>query len=308
MAQDSWPSSSHNSRNVNEAEYETINARATDDGIDGDPTQSPVVTAGAGLQVLVKAGKTGCVRGFAWTAGTTDVPLTIAANSSGSTRTDWVVLRLDRSTWNVRAVIKQGTPGAGAPAITQDLGGSGVFEVTLATVTVPNGAASVTVTPWTTYIPVGVRPANSGRAPAFPRLGEVQYRPDLGAWQGWNGSVWKALYEDTGELPITGMFDTWQPEADCVGHRVGDTVTVRMSVRRVTSTFSANDEDGSKIGVVPASLKPISRYQYTTGIFTSGAVARVEIRNDTGEIWVRYPSASVAPGRVLSFTLTYLQH
>lgn len=307
MAEDSWPSPNHNSRNVTDSEYEAIAARFSDDGVEGDPTGLPVVVAGAGLQVLVKANRSAAVRGFAWASGTSDVPLTIASNSSGATRVDWVVLRLDRSTWNVRAVVKQGTPGAGSPGLTQNTGGTGVFEIGLALVTVPNGATSVTVTPWTTYIGTRIRPANSGRAPAFPRLGEMQYRPDLGAWHGWNGNTWKTIYEDTGEITITGWFDTWEAEADCIGRRVGDTVGLRMSVRRIGSSFSANDADGSKIGVVPERLRPLNRYQYTTGIFTSGAVARVEVRTD-GEIWVRYPTATVSTGRVLSFTLTYLQH
>lgn len=115
MAQNSWPSPTYNARAVTDLEYEKLSARFSDDGIYGSPSDTAVVAAGVGLSVDVRANVYGSVRGRAWSSGTTAVNLPVASNSSGSTRIDWVVLRLDRSTWNVRAVIRQGTPAPAPP-------------------------------------------------------------------------------------------------------------------------------------------------------------------------------------------------
>ncbi|MEV2277880.1 hypothetical protein AB0I72_20070 [Nocardiopsis sp. NPDC049922] len=306
MAQNSWPSPAHNSRNVTDAEYEALAARFSDDGVLGDPGDTAVVTAGTGLQVLVRATKYASLRGHAWTSGTVDDPLTINGNASGSTRTDRVVLRLDRSTWDVRAVVKDGTPGAGAPALTQDPGDTGVYEIPLARVIVPDSASSVTVTREELYVGTRIRPVDSATPNPFPGLGEIQYERDTGRWRGWDGSARRTLYEDSGEVALGPGFSTWEPSADNVGRLHNGVVTLRIAVRRANSTFSVTDPDGSKLGTVPSALRPLSRYHYATGHFTSGATARVEVRTD-GEIWARYPSESIPPGRTLGLTMTYVR-
>lgn len=305
MAELSYPSPDHNARAVTEAEYEHINARATDDGIEGDPTGAPIVTAGIGLQVLVKAEAFGVVRGFAWTSGTTDVPLTVSGNNSGQTRYDWVVLRLDRQTWNVRAALLEGTPGAGSPALTQDQGAAGVWEITLALVTVPNGAASVSVTPWTQYVGARIRPANSNRVPSHSELGEVFYHPDTGEWRGWNGSALQTIHSDSGDISLSGGFDTWEPRDTCVGRRVGSVVSLRLSYRRVGSTFSSNDSDGSRLAVLPQTLTP-TRTQFYDVSFGNGAISTVRVQAD-GEVWIEAPSTDVGVNRVMRQTMTYLR-
>lgn len=304
MAQDSWPSPNHNTRNVTDSEYERIAARFSDDGIDGSPLDTAVVSAGTGLQAVVRSGVYGSVRGFAWYSGAVDDPLTISANASGSTRTDAVVLRLDRSTWDVRAVVREGTPGSGAPTLVQDTGDTGLYEILLAYVTVANGAVSVTVTDRPQFIGTRIRPADNGKSPPSPRVGQVEYRPNTGQWRGWNGTKWVTVYEDTGELTIGAGFGTWEPETDCVGRKRNGVVTLRCSYRRISSTFLTTDSDGSKLGVVPAALRHGSRWQFCAVHFTNGVSARVEVHTD-GEMWVKYPTANVPVGRVVAFTLTY---
>lgn len=307
MAQDSWPSPNHNTRNVTDPEYEKIAARFSDDGAWGDPTDTAVVAAGTGLQVTVRSGVHASVRGHAWTSGTTDVTLAISSNASGSTRTDRVVLRLDRATWDVRAVVKEGTPGSGAPTLTQDVGDTGTFEIPLTQVTVPNGAASVTVTREEQYIGSRVRPVRSTAMPISPKRGEIVYEVDTGRWRAWTGTTWATLYEDTGELALGTGFSTWEAFSDNVGRKVNGIVSIRLSLRRTGSTFSTSDDDGSKLATVPAALRPASRYQFATGRFTStGGVCRVEVRPD-GDVWARYPTVDVTVGRVLELTMTYPQ-
>jgi hypothetical protein len=305
VAEASWPSPDHNSRNVTEAEYEVIGARATDDGIDGDPTGPAVVTAGSGLQVLVKAGRTGVVRGFAWSSGSSDVPLAISANSSGQTRYDAVVLQLDRSSWNVRAVVKEGTPGAAAPPpLTRDAGDTGEWEIVLAYVGIPSGASSVTVEDRPQYIGSRVRPADNGKVPPNPAVGEILFQPNAGRWRGWTGVQYVSLYENSGEVIVSGWTTTWSANSDSVAQLRNGWVSIRISVRRQVSVFSPNDSDGgSRILTLPTGFAP-GRWQYFEGRFSNGAYTTVQVRSD-GEVWATAPSQDVAPGRNLNLTVNY---
>lgn len=306
MAQDSWPSPAHSSRNVTDSEYEAIAARFSDDGIDGTPLDAAVVTAGPGLSVTIRADAVASVRGHAWTSGATTVNLAVTANSSGSTRVDWVVLRLDRADWTVRAVLREGTPGSGSPAIVQDAGDTGVWEIPLALVTIADGASTVSVVDRPQFLGSRIRPANDGAVPGHTRLGEIQYRPNNGKWRGWNGSEFVTIYEDTGILALGPGFSTWEAFSDNVCRLRSGVAWVRVSVRRIGSTLLASDSDGSKIGSVPATLRPTTHWNHFAGRFTSsGGVGRVEVRTD-GEIWVRYLTENVTVGRVLELTMTYL--
>jgi hypothetical protein len=97
-------------------------------------------SAGAGLQVLVESGSA-WIRGHyaQWDA---QEALTIGANSSGSTRVDAIVARLDATDNLVELDVVAGTPGAGLPALTQN---SSTWEILLGSSTLLNGGSSVTV-------------------------------------------------------------------------------------------------------------------------------------------------------------------
>lgn len=70
--------------------------------------------------------------------------LAIAANASGNTRIDSIVLRRDDIAQTIRLAVKQGTPAASPvpPAVTQTSGT--MWEIALADVTVVNGFTSIT--------------------------------------------------------------------------------------------------------------------------------------------------------------------
>jgi hypothetical protein len=306
VAQNSWPSPNHNSRNVTDAEYEQLAARFSDDGVYGDPTGTAVCAAGTGLQVTVRSGVYASVRGHTWYSGSADDTLTISSNTSGQTRNDRVVLRLDRSTWDVRAVVLEGTPGAGSPALTQDTGSTGVYEILLAGVVVPDGATSVTVIRGELYVGSRVRPITFGHPNPLPVLGEIQYETDSGRWTGWNGSSRATLYEDTGELALSAGESSWESIADQVGRRIGNTVTLRISKRR-KSTLSRSDSDGSKVAVVPSTLRPITRSHFFACTFSNGATGRVDVGID-GEMRVKFLSGDVGTGHTLTLTMTYLRY
>lgn len=307
MAQDSWPSPNHSSGAVTEAEYEKIAMRFSDNGVNSSPASTAVVTAGAGLAVDIRSDVYASVRGFTWTSGATGDTLTITSNASGSTRIDRVILRLDRSTWDVRAVVLEGTPGAGAPALTQDQGGTGVYEILLADVTVPDSASSVTVTRSELYIGPRLRPATSTTRNTSPARGEMVYENDTGRVQLWNGSAWELLHEDTGELALSAGFSSWTNLGSAVGRRIGQVVTLRINKKRAESTFSQSDSDGSKLAVVPSTLRPLTRNQFFACTFSNRETGRVEVRTD-GEMWVKLNSGDVPVGHTVSLTMTYLRY
>jgi len=303
VAEASWPSPNHNARVITDDEYEKLAARFTEDGVYGDPKGTAVVSAGVGLQVVVRAGVEASVRGHYWTSGTADLTLTVAANASGSRRQDWIVLRLDRSTWDVTVALHQGTPGSGLPSVTRQTGSTGVWEVVLGYVQIESGAASVTVVPYTQYVGTRIRPCTSSTRTAAG-VGAVIYETDTGRWMGWNGTSWLTLYEDTGELSISPGFSVWTPFGDNIAQKRSGVVELRLAIRRVTGTFVAGDEDGSKIGALPAAVRP-GRYEYGAGTFNNGASCRIEVRTD-GEIWAKYPSKDVGSGYSMLATITYL--
>lgn len=144
MAESSWPSPS-NSRQIADDQYEKLAVSyGPSAAVVGEFTSPQLVYGDAsGMQVKVAADRYAIVRGHEWWSGSTIITQPIAANSSGSTRIDLVVLRLSRTTWDVNLTVIQGTPGAGAPALVQNVGTTGSFDLPLAVVTVANGASSL---------------------------------------------------------------------------------------------------------------------------------------------------------------------
>ncbi|WP_051860134.1 hypothetical protein [Streptomyces anulatus] len=307
MAQASWPSPAHNNRAITDAEYEQLAARFSDDGVYGTPVDPATVTAGVGLTVVVRPNVEASVHGHCWTSGTTGETLSITANSSGQTRIDRVVLRLDRSDWTVRAVVKDGTPGSGEPPpLTQDSGSTGVWEILLVGVTVLTGATSVSVTRGELYVGTRVRPALASHRNVLPQRGELAYETDTGRLSLYTGAGgWISLHEPSSEVQLGAGYSSWIDEGQAVGQRSGSVVSLRISKRRIGSTFNATDADGSKLATVPASLRNTARNQYFACTFSNGVTGRVEVRTD-GSIWARMLSGNVTVNHTISLTMTYL--
>lgn len=122
-----------------EADQAEVQRRFRADGVLGEVAGLLAVGVPGGLFVSVAAGEA-MVQGF-WYKNTVSKNLAIAANVSGSTRIDRVVLRLLRTSNSLTSVVVQGTPGGGLPAITQVVGGD--WDYPLATVTVPTATTTV---------------------------------------------------------------------------------------------------------------------------------------------------------------------
>jgi hypothetical protein len=123
-----------------ESDQAEVQSRFRPTGVLYEAGSRLAVSAPGGMFVSVADGEA-MVEGFHY-KNTTAKPLAVASNTSGATRYDRIVLRLDRVANSLSAVIKQGTPGSGAYAALTMIAG-GVWELPLGGVAVTNGALSI---------------------------------------------------------------------------------------------------------------------------------------------------------------------
>jgi hypothetical protein len=199
MAEISWPSPDI-SRAVTDLQYEQMMVGYVPSGLVGSPGDTSVIYAdGGGRNVIIRLGKYGYVRGHPWYSGTSNVNLTIAANTSGNPRIDLIVLRLTRSTWNVTAAVVQGTPAGSptVPALTQNLTTTGVFEIPIAQVAVANGASVINLVDVTAKDFYLSRPNLIGLAANRPLsgvyIGQGYRCSDTGQDHFWLGPAWDSF-------------------------------------------------------------------------------------------------------------------
>jgi hypothetical protein len=254
VAEDSWQSPNHSSGGVSDIELEQLYFPFTANAIVGSPSDTTVAYGdSSGLNVKIRAGKHASVRGFHWSSGGTDITKTIGANSSGSTRIDLLVLRLDRSTWDVRAAVVAGTPGSGAPAATQNTGTSGVWELPIAQVTVANGAASISagnVKPVNWYCgPQSVVCTSTTRPPATAGL--AIYETDTGRQYIGDGSSFVTSIVDSGWVNVPAI-STWS--SSCAVRNFNGVAFVDGYFTRTAATIGPNAT--YQIGTVPAAYRP----------------------------------------------------
>lgn len=166
-----------------------------------------VAGSGSALQVTLAPGDA-IVRGFMM-RNDADYVINVDANSSGATRYDRIVLRLDPAANSiVPAYVK---PPSGAGPQTAEQTDTAAYELPIARITVANGAtnlsgAVVDERPfvnmrtgiWTTER----RPGTAGYAPA-PRRGQIGFNVTLGAWEFYNGSTWASL------IPAVNSVSNW---------------------------------------------------------------------------------------------------
>ncbi|MFJ4434611.1 hypothetical protein [Streptomyces sp. NPDC088923] len=290
MADDSWPSPAHNDRVITDSEYEILSAPGIADGVAGDPTQTAVVSAAAGLAVSIRANVTASVRGYSWTSGPSAFTLPVAANTSGKARQDWVVLRLDRSAWTVRAAIRQGTPGSGLPTLVQDAPGSGVYEITLAQVNVPNGATNVTVTRNELYAGVAIRPSSAARPNTKPKRGDLEFQTDTGKIVCWSGSGWSTVYAPPAEMIVNSVVTGWGFSVDSWLEYRNGVVTLRLgSFIRQAGTVAGTTDIRLPVLIPDAYRHPtrnIYGLAYTSGVYPARVTVYSRIGERPGQVWL----------------------
>lgn len=148
MAETSYPVAG--GAGVNEYTYELLQAQPMGTGrvevaADGSVSVAALVYADStGRLVKVAANAAYILRGYRWESGTDVLSVPLAANTSGKTRIDRIVLRLDRATYQVRLAVLQGTPAdaPAVPAVTRSLLSTGYYEEPIARVTVRSQAGT----------------------------------------------------------------------------------------------------------------------------------------------------------------------
>lgn len=310
MAQDSWPDPARAGRSVTDAELDVISARYTDDGIYGDPTDLPVAAAGVGLAVAIRADVAASVRGRAWTSGSTGLTLPVTANATSQPRTDRVVLRLDRSNWTVRAVVKAGTPGSGPPSITRDPGTTGLWEVPLGTVAVPAGATSVQVTRGEQYVGARVRPCTSTTRPCWPRLGEQAYEVDTGKLLLWSGSAWTTVYSPPTWAEIDTSVSGWATSVSSVIEAGGGAVHLRLGTWQRTGATLAGGTESRLPVLIPPQYRHPTRTQYLIAYLTGIDIARISVyasnSDRPGQVWLSQKPEIPKGSYVMASSISWL--
>lgn len=258
MAQSSWPDPAA-SHAVSDTQYEQLAAGQYVDGLIGSPSDSPLVYAdGSGRQVFLRSGVLAQLRGHGWSSGATDTVQSIAANTSGSTRIDLMVLGLSRSTWAVTAYPKTGTPGAGAPALQRDLGTSGVYEVPVAEVTVGTGVSTITadkIKPraWWALPDGSTASAGMDTRPPNPTPGMRLF--EAGTAYLWNGTGWERTSNSIAPVQSSQVSDlsgtdivgdgTWRDFADPVFSDVAMVVPGSGRIKVTVSGWIENRRDST---------------------------------------------------------------
>lgn len=320
MSEVSWPSPD-NGRLVTEAQYEQMAAHFTEDGFymnpDGanvDISSGPVYADSSTPRgVKVKAERYANLRGFGYYSGTSVTALSIDPNTSGTTRIDLAVLELNRSTWNVRSKIVKGTAGSGVPALTRDEGPTGVFQMPVAEVTVPNGA---TVIAPANVVAKGHRVGSRVRAwlnaadQTYPKLGELGFDKATKSWFGWDGSKRVSTSYDSGWVPMSAAWTTvWSLASGLTRVRnKNGFIFASMQLTRINSTFNYSDSNGSKLVILPGNFRP-SDYVYGSFVATNGASGRLMVKDkgdsDAGAIWATDISKDIPKGHNIRCSISF---
>ncbi|MYS48234.1 hypothetical protein GTY23_45105 [Streptomyces sp. SID5998] len=309
MAQESWPNAGHNTRAVTDTEYETLASRFSDDGVYGSPADTAVVSAGPGLAVTIRPNVAASVRGHGWTSGSTAVSIPIDANASGSPRTDRIVLRLDRSDWTVTAAKRTGTPGGGTPALVQNSGDTGLWEIPLALATVASGSGTVTVTRSELYVGTRCRPCTSTTRNPTPRIGELGFETDTGRTIQWDGSAWQVVYEDSGETVLSpSAVSGWAVEGQTIIQVRSGIAYVRFGDFRRTSALQEGVVSRLPI-ILPPAYQPRGYWQYPLVYLTSARLGRLTVysrgSDRAGQVWLNEHPALSAGQYVLSTSASW---
>lgn len=296
MTEASWPAPSHNSRAVSDAEYDQLVPTYVANGVIGIPGDPAVVFGDGSARVAqIRANKVAIVRGRLWVSGSTTVSKTIAANASGSTRFDLVVLRYNKTTFDVRAAVITGSPGSGPPLPVND---SSSFDIPLAQVKVANGASvinGVDITPVAYFVgPQSIVCTSTTRPPHAPGL-KIFETDTVKAYQS-TGSKWHLTNEDTGDVNVASasggsISGGWSATIATV-RRIDGVVYTQLDLHRTGG--SIGDGSGAQtIATLPTGFRPVRPSFVRVACVLTGARVAYALIGTSGIVQlVSYPTIS----------------
>jgi len=200
VASISFPRPGYNGGRLSNWEHELVAGQSSPYGLGGYPTDPPPVVADSTSVrgVRVRAGLWVQMRGSVWQSGPTDIPLTVEPNTSGFARIDLVVVRLDRSTYELREHVITGSPAPTpqAPQALRQWGPSGFYDFPLAEVRVPHNAGalpvnSVTIRGWYVGEDGNIRCTSDSRPPHL--VGRIIWQHDTSSVWVSDGNVWRPV-------------------------------------------------------------------------------------------------------------------
>lgn len=183
-----------------EADQAEVQTRFRKDGLIYEAANRLAISAPGGMFIRVATGEM-MIQGF-WYKNDSNLDLAIAANSSGFTRIDRIVLHLDRNGNSAHIIVLTGTPSGSpsAPNVTQNPGGS--WEISLGTISIPTGTLAITGGMLTTAIPVSQAFTNSAELPSAQILGSHIASGTIATDNMVQGSVRKLQYSFVGNTDI----------------------------------------------------------------------------------------------------------
>lgn len=308
MSFESYPNSAHNNRAITLAEHENLAAPLGLSGLTTFGTGTlPVYADSTGRQVKLRSGVSALLRGTRFN-NTTETTIAIGANSSGNTRIDLVVLRLDRATYEVTPTVIAGTAGTNPTAplpVRNEIGGSpNYFDQPLAEVTVLNGATTVTATQVKNRAWWISGSGYVGYSTAQPPVvaGVVWRESDTGlAYIGSTGGTWQRVYDYSGQVDLTAR-SGWTAQ-DFSFTRDGMLITMTMAVQKTGSVLSSSSN--SVVGQVAGRFLPARKWltpylvtgTYHSSFLTIGPTGLITLNNDGIH--------SIAVGNVAIASTTY---
>ncbi|MET0698586.1 MAG: hypothetical protein ABWY93_02880 [Mycobacterium sp.] len=286
MAESSYPTAGGGG--VTDAIYERLMGGQTGDGMVGSPTQPSMVYAdSSGRNVKVRANRAAIVRGFYYTSGPNILTLPITSNASGKTRLDRVNLRLDRTTYQIRAHVTTGTPSTSpkAPSLLQQNSPDRYWELPLAIVRVNAGATGLQASAVTNISYFLAEPAITGPSaskPAVASSGQIFRDIDIDrVWIGTEAGAWRSMYYDTGWrncTPATG----WKTGSGFRVRRKHGWVSLTMSIIRSGGTLKKNDP-ASRLYTLPVGFRPSMTLFGTVAASGPDHIAHIKV-NSTGAV------------------------
>jgi hypothetical protein len=250
--------------------FDVMAPQFTYDGVDGDPSSSDLSVYGnsSGMLVLVRVGQA-MVRGSGYQL-TAEKSVTIAANSSGQTRYDRIVLKHDRTANTLTAIVLAGTPGAGVPPALVQTGT--VWELPLAIVTVDTGAVTIASNKVADDRQFLARPtlivATIAKLPAVARKGQYAYLASTGQTMLYNGTAWTASPADSGFVTVSAL--SAFTFAGLRFRKLGPVVHIRGYAVRSGAAFGPGMQDAA-LCTVPTGMLPAANHNYSSWIHNLSA-------------------------------------
>jgi hypothetical protein len=194
MAQSSWP---FENIDTSETQFSLWASKFQETGVNGVPNDTALEVYGddSGLLVRVRAGQA-IVRGHYYLNTATE---TINLSSPDVlTRMDAIVLELDISANQIVLKVVEGEEVVSNPQPPTLLtGDTGLYQLLLAYVTIPNAAASIVagdVVDKRTYISERVGVWTTATRPPAPTTGRtIGYNFSINAHEYWNGTAWQRI-------------------------------------------------------------------------------------------------------------------